>query len=204
LHGRIGAEKHVAALARRLYIFRMATSKNKSGPDPVAMPLRKAAKPGHGGEEKPTVRAGVKTSALDRSLGYSLRRAQMSTFEEFSEAMESEGVRPSHYAVLVLIRENPGLSQSAVSRVLGIQKANLVTLLDALEQRGWTERRSVGGDRRASALHLTRTGGALVRKLEAAHHAMEERLTERLGAAKSAKLLKLLHQFCEAAGSTAD
>jgi DNA-binding MarR family transcriptional regulator len=182
----------------------MATSKRKGEPGPVTVPLRKAVKPGHGAKMKPAVRAGVKTSALDRSLGYSLRRAQMSTFEEFSAAMDRQGVRPSHYAVLVLIRENPGLSQSTVSRILGIQKANLVTLLDTLEQRGWTERRSVGGDRRASALHLTRPGGAFVRKLEDAHTSMEETLAKRLGASKSARLLKLLHQFCETAGSTAN
>lgn len=182
----------------------MATTKRKSEPDPVTVPLRKAVKPGHGPKKKPAARVGVKTSALDRSLGYTLRRAQMSTFAEFSAAMDRRGVRPSHYAVLVLIRENPGLSQSAVSRVLGIQKANLVTLLDALEQRGWTERRSLGGDRRASALHLTRTGGALVRKLEVAHNSMEETLAKRLGASNSARLLKLLHQFCEAASSTAN
>lgn len=146
----------------------------------------------------------VKTAALDASLGYSLRRAQMSTFAEFSEAMDRFHLRPSHYTVLVLVRTNPGLSQTAVSRVLGIQKANLVTLLDALEQRGWMERRSIGGDRRASALHLTRTGEGFVRKAELAHGRMESSLANRLGEKKSQHLLKLLHAFCDPARSAKD
>jgi DNA-binding MarR family transcriptional regulator len=139
------------------------------------------------------------TTSLDHSLGYSLRRAQLSTFLEFASAMKKHSVRPSQYAALVLIGANPGLSQSAVSVALGIQKANFVALIDGLESRGLTERRRAGGDRRMSALYLTRTGEAFVRRLERAHNAFEARLRARLGDRRSQQLLNLLHQFCSAA-----
>jgi DNA-binding MarR family transcriptional regulator len=138
----------------------------------------------------------VQTQDLDRSLGYSLRRAQISTFAAFSSAMMRYDVRPSQYAVLVLIRANPGMSQSAACACLSIQKANFVTLLDRLEQRGWTER-GKGSDRRASVLRLTRSGQVFVRKIEAAHGRMEQRLAARLGDKRTKKLLRLLHDFCE-------
>ena len=96
------------------------------------------------------------TNSLDSSLGYSLRRAQLSTYRDFTSFMDKLEVRPSQFAVLVLIRSNPGLTQAAVSETLGIQKANFVALLDRLEERGLAERRKVGGDRRSSALYLTR------------------------------------------------
>ena len=82
-------------------------------------------------------------AVLSSSVGFSLRRAQMSTFQEFTAAMEKHGIRPSQFAVLVLIRSNPGLKQTAISKALGIQKANFVALLDRLEKRGLTERRKV-------------------------------------------------------------
>ena len=121
----------------------------------------------------------------------------MSTFQEFTAAMEKHGIRPSQFAVLVLIRSNPGLKQTAISKALGIQKANFVALLDRLEKRGLTERRTVGGDRRSFALHLTRAGETFVAKMEAAHSAFERRLTERLGPARSRQLLQLLNDFAD-------
>jgi DNA-binding MarR family transcriptional regulator len=139
------------------------------------------------------------TDVLDHSLGYSLRRAQLSIFQEFTEHMASYDVRPAQFAVLVLIRSNPGMTQSAIGGFLGIQKANFVNLLDRLADRGLTERRQVGGDRRSSALHLTKAGEAFVRKIEAAHDTLEMRLSERLGPKKSVQLLKLLREFCNKA-----
>jgi DNA-binding MarR family transcriptional regulator len=136
-------------------------------------------------------------AALSSSIGFSLRRAQMSTFQEFTEAMEKHGIRPSQFAVLVLIRSNPGLKQSAISKALGIQKANFVALLDRLETRGLTERRTVGGDRRSFALHLTRAGEISVAKIEAAHLAFERGLIKRLGATQSKLLLQLLNDFSD-------
>lgn len=141
----------------------------------------------------------MKTGELDRSLGYSLRRAQFSTYQDFILRMQDFEVRPSQYAVLILIGSNPGLKQSAVSNALGIQKANFVALLDRLEERGLTERRKVGGDRRSSALHLTRDGEIFVARMTAAHDLVEKKLVTRLGTKRSAELLRLLHDFSAAA-----
>ena len=140
-------------------------------------------------------RVTVNTEALDKSLGYSLRRAQYSTYDSFSRAMESFDLRPSQFAVLVLIRSNPGLTQSAICSALGIQKTNFVALLDKLEDRDLTVRRKVGGDRRSSALHLTTAGETFVAAVEAAHDHMEKRLAKRLGVKRTRELLEALHEF---------
>jgi len=137
----------------------------------------------------------VDTDALDKSLGYSLRRAQYSTYDSFSLAMEPFDIRPSQFAVLVLIRSNPGLTQSAICSALGIQKTNFVALLDKLETRDLTVRRKVGGDRRSSALHLTPAGEDFVAAMEAAHDQMERKLSKRLGAKRTRELLAMLHEF---------
>ena len=133
--------------------------------------------------------------ALDKSVGYSLRRAQLSTYDLFSAAMEAFDVRPSQFAVLVLIRSNPGLTQSSICSALGIQKTNFVSLLDKLEDRGLTIRRKVGGDRRSSALHLTPVGETFVAAMEAAHDSMEKKLAKRLGATGTRELVATLHEF---------
>ena len=157
---------------------RRGSAKSKTAPAPVSR-----------------TRVTVKTDALDKSLGYSLRRAQYSTYDSFSRAMEPFDLRPSQFAVLVLIGSNPGLTQSAICSALGIQKTNFVALLDKLEDRGLTERRKVGGDRRSSALHLTTAGEAFVAAVEAAHDQMEKKLSKRLGVKRTRELLAALHEF---------
>jgi DNA-binding MarR family transcriptional regulator len=141
----------------------------------------------------------LSTAALDSSLAYSLRRAQLSTYGGFLDAMLELDIRPAQYAVLVLIRTNPGCTQSSVSEALSIQKANFVALLDKLEKRGFTERRRVPGDRRSSALFLTPAGEAHLKRAEKAHATFEKNLTKRLGNASSTRLIQLLHKFSEKA-----
>lgn len=109
--------------------------------------------------------------------------------------MEPFDIRPSQLAVLVLIRSNPGLTQSAVCSALGIQKTNFVALLDKLEDRDLTVRRKVAGDRRSSALHLTPAGEIFVAAVEAAHDQMEKKLAKRLGTKRTRELLAMLHEF---------
>jgi DNA-binding MarR family transcriptional regulator len=144
-------------------------------------------------------RGTLTAEGLESSLGYSLRRAQLSTYDDYNAAMESFDVRPAQFAVLMLIQSNPGLTQSAICSALGIQKTNFVSLLDKLETRGLTERRKVGGDRRSSALHLTAEGEAFVSRMKAAHNTMEKQLVKRLGLKRTQELLAVLHEFTYAA-----
>jgi DNA-binding MarR family transcriptional regulator len=139
------------------------------------------------------------TSSLDESLGYLLRRAQLSAFQEFSEFMDRFGLRPPQYATLVLIGSNPGLTQSAISAALGIQRANFVAMIDELQNKGWLERRRAGGDRRSFALHLTVAGEKLWRKSEKMHARYEAHLAGRLGASQSSQLRTLLQNFANIA-----
>lgn len=145
----------------------------------------------------------LESPVLDTSLGYSIRRAQLSTYPDFLEFMEKFDIRPAQFTVLALIHSNPGLRQATISEALGIQPANFVPLLDKLEQRGLTERRKVDGDRRSSALYLTRKGELFVEVIEQGHREMESRLVSRLGLRRSAQFLKLLQEFTSA-GSQRD
>jgi DNA-binding MarR family transcriptional regulator len=146
----------------------------------------------------------VNTGDLYSSLGFSLRRAQFSTYKDFGRLLlEPLEVRPSQFAVLVLIGANPGFSQSAISSTLGIQRANFVPLLDELESRGLIERRRSSKDRRSFALYLTKKGKAFTKHIQAAHTKLEGLLVKRLGERDSKLLLTLLNRFADAGESGA-
>lgn len=140
----------------------------------------------------------IHTGDLERGLGYSLRRALMSATKDYERIMNPLEIRPAQYAALILVRNNPGFSQSAISQALGIQRANFVSLLDELEELGWVERRSSQKDRRSFALYLTKQGETLMKRAVLVHAEAEKAMAQRLGAHDSKLLLQLLHKFADA------
>lgn len=140
----------------------------------------------------------VSFGPLTGYLGYALRRAQMAAVGEFLEAFKEVDLRPTQLAVLIIINENPGIRQTEVCEALGIQKANFVPLLNELERRGLALRKSVAGDRRSSALHLTPLGNATLQRALSIHEAYESRFIARLGRRGRDQLLALLNKVMAA------
>lgn len=150
---------------------------------------KSAAAPSPEGE---TLRAEETTGII----GYRLRRAQLSVFQRFLTVFEELKLRPVEYSVLVLIAANPGRKQTEIAEVLGIKRANFVTLVHGLEDRGIVERMGSASDKRANALHLTSEGEAFLRRARDLHEAMEQDLIKRLGGEKARdKLLALLDRL---------
>jgi DNA-binding MarR family transcriptional regulator len=139
---------------------------------------------------------------LPQVVGYMLRRAQLAAFQDFLRSYAEAEIRPAQYAVLTVIEQNPGLRQSQVSTALGIKRANLVALLDSLENRGLAKRVPVTTDRRSYALHLTEAGVALMVRLAEINAAHERRVTAKIGENGRRELLRLLHGVVDAVGPT--
>lgn len=129
---------------------------------------------------------------LNQHLGYFVRRLQLVIFKDFIRELASMKLRPAQYSVLLLIEANPGSSQAAIGRTLGIERARLARLLHDLESREWIERRSAHGDARSHALFLVPDGAKALahsKKLAARHEAHMAKL---LGAKRKSALLDLL------------
>jgi DNA-binding MarR family transcriptional regulator len=147
------------------------------------------------------VAAPVDLGHLPTILGYVLRRAQLAVYQDFAQTYAEFGIRPAQYAALTIIERNPGLKQKDVSAALGIKRANFVSMCDELERLDLAARRPVATDRRSYALHLTRKGKALMKKLHAANQEHENRLTAQIGEAGRDTLIALLTTLASAAES---
>ncbi|MEH2514506.1 DNA-binding MarR family transcriptional regulator [Bradyrhizobium sp. AZCC 1610] len=133
--------------------------------------------------------------ALAGHAGYAVRRFQIWIFQDFIRTLAAVDIRPTQYSVMTVIGANPGLSQMAVAKRLGIERARLVHLLDSLEQRELVSRLRSATDRRSHALHLTargRTALAQFRRLAAEH---ERHVADKIGKENRERLLQILSAF---------
>jgi len=62
------------------------------------------------------VTEGVRFGPLENLIGHHVRLAQSASFHVFARRLGPVDVSPGWFAVLALIGENPGITQTALSR----------------------------------------------------------------------------------------
>ena len=141
--------------------------------------------------------ATISLRKLNGLAGYLIRQAQLWVFEDFNATLGPLELRPVHFSILTIVGENPGLSQMALSHVLGVVRSALVPMLDGLEARGLLERTPSKTDRRSHALYLTAQGKTLLERADALVREHEDRLIGKVGAAGHKQLLRILSVFAK-------
>ena len=125
-------------------------------------------------------------------IGYRLRLAQQAVFRDFAARIPE--VSPGRAGMLLLIDANPGVTQGGLARAVRLERSTMVGVVDALEARGFLERRR-GEDRRTNGLWLTRAGRALVARLKRGIEVHERRVASRLTPTERRQLLALLEKL---------
>ena len=128
-------------------------------------------------------------------IGYHLRRAQLAVYQDFSAVMDGADLTPGQFGVLALIDANPGLSQTRLGEILGIDRSTVVGVIDKLESRGLVERAAHPKDRRAHALQLSPAGAKRFNELARRVRGHENRIARRLTAPERALLIGLLQRI---------
>jgi DNA-binding MarR family transcriptional regulator len=155
-----------------------------------------SATPAHDGYKCPGTR-GLAVGMLNASIGYMLRRAQLTVFADFGATLAEMQLRPVQFAALIVIDCNRGVTQSEVCETLGIWRANFVSVIDDLERRGLARRVSSTADRRSKALALTAAGQRVLERATELQRAHEARVCRRLGPGGREQLLRLLNQLAD-------
>jgi DNA-binding MarR family transcriptional regulator len=137
----------------------------------------------------------VRLGALDALVGYHMRRASAIFVTDFTRAVGDIGLRQVLFGILSIVEANPGINQGAAGRALGIQRANMVSLVNELTDRGLLTRDTAAEDRRALALTLTDAGRALFAEGRRRLEAHEATLLRILNAEERATLLELLSRI---------
>lgn len=102
---------------------------------------------------------------LCQVLGYQLAQAAIVTFGVFNPTVRSAlDLRPVEYTILMLIKENPGISPAKLATWLDVTRPNISLFVDKLEDRGLAKRERNASDGRSQHLHVTDKGAALAAK----------------------------------------
>jgi DNA-binding MarR family transcriptional regulator len=134
----------------------------------------------------------VRTAPFKELIGYALRRAQGTVYADLNDGLARLELRPLQYTLMLIVSQNPGVSQSAVCDVVGIQKANGVPSMSELARRGFVIRRKSAADARSYELHLTAKGRRILQRAGEVQSSHERRLIERIGVDGREQLLALL------------
>lgn len=130
--------------------------------------------------------------ALDPLVGYHLRRASSAFSADFAVAMDGTGMRQVLVGILAVIAGSPDINQGAVGKVLGIKRANMVSLINELADAALIDRKTDPGDRRALVLNITGAGQAVLKDCLARIAAHEQRMLAGFSDEEKARLLELL------------
>jgi DNA-binding MarR family transcriptional regulator len=139
--------------------------------------------------------------AIESFIGYHLRRASGLFGTDFAEAIAGTDLRQVLIGILSVVAAEPGINQGAVGRRLGIQRANMVVLINQLIDLGFVERHS-GDDKRSFALGITAAGRTALDACLARIRAREDQRLAVLSAAEQRQLLALLKRLNDSAEDT--
>ena len=137
-----------------------------------------------------------------RSAAFLLAQVGAHAAGKFAERLTPLGLGRPHAGTLRLIHGSSGISQQALSSMLGLPPSRLVGLVDELEERGLVERRSSSEDRRVYALHLTRKGNEVLESIAKISREHDNAVCAALTADERETLGALLRRIADQQGLT--
>lgn len=117
--------------------------------------------------------------------------------------------RPPHHPpyqghILMLLKNNQGVSQAKLALLAGIRPQSLSEALSKLENEGMIERRANPGDKRETLVFLTELAVQRMQEIEKARIAFADEFFAPLSVADRKELGRLLLLLCDAHSETPD
>ncbi|MFB9909561.1 MarR family winged helix-turn-helix transcriptional regulator [Allokutzneria oryzae] len=136
---------------------------------------------------------------LGNTVVWLLGRASLRASQSLHERLAGHGIRKWHYAVLAVVAEAGPITQAEIVRRLGIDRGDLVGVLNDLGDAGYVRRAPDPANRRRNQVTLTPEGAAALRRFDACVVETDDSLLGVLSAAEREQLTRLLERVVHAA-----
>jgi len=159
----------------------------------AALPLRPGSTAKKAGQER---NGKIELGTLGEVIGFNLRLAQDASFRVFAKHSGEPHLKPGRFAAMMVIHNNPGLTQADLGRAIARDKSSITPLVQGLHRAGLVTRQTSGTDRRSTTLTLSKAGEAalsalLVRALE------HDRKLDAIIGARKAEFVELLRKIAD-------
>ena len=141
------------------------------------------------------MKTNLQQAFLSQQVGHCSRLAHAVVRPFYAKSMVSLDLKPSEFATLSLIQENPGASQGQVAEAIFVNAQNMANLIEKIESRGLIRREASGEDKRSYSLFLTDAGQALIEQALPKVQLLENQATAMLSEAEKQQLLSLLNKM---------
>lgn len=138
----------------------------------------------------------IEFGELLNHTGYHIRRAHSTFMRLFSVYGKAYSLKSQQSSILVLARENPGITPAAIAEAIEIERSLIAKLLIDLKDRGFIETRVSITDGRQKGLYITAKGKIFIRKvIDTFWQQLEPKLTKNLSAKERLTLIRLLEKL---------
>lgn len=111
---------------------------------------------------------------IETNVAFLLHDVSRRFRQRFDERARGLGVTRQQWRALMNLARRPAQTQAELADVLEVERITLCRMIDRLAEAGLVERRGDPADRRVWRLHLTPRADAVVSKLAAIGHELEE------------------------------
>lgn len=130
---------------------------------------------------------------LERSAMHLLHRAGQCAADVFASEARTGGLTPRQFAVLTVVADEEGLTQTDLVERTGIDRSTLADIVARLLSRGLIQRRRAKDDGRAYAIKLSPQGAKVLREAQPGAAAADQKLLANLPPARRQEFLDTLN-----------
>ncbi len=139
---------------------------------------------------------------LAGSPSHLLHRAEQLASERFTQLV-GDTITLRQFTILAAISEQPGLSQSDLGRITGVDRSTLADTMAKMERQGWVLRTPSTSDGRAYSLLLGQAGGTLLSATTQHARAADAAVLDLLTKTKSRSFIGTLTKISKLADAAA-
>lgn len=125
-------------------------------------------------------------------LGFHIRLAHGAVYRHFTETFQDLDLTQKQVSVLWLLSDHPGLAQTDLSRLLRMDRATTMALINRLQARHLLRRGRSAADGRKQALFLEPAGEEILARAKRAVQEHEDWLKSRFTPKEVKRLIELL------------